>query len=49
MLNLTLKVVAGLVGAVALAVLGHAALVHSSKSATGAASTARSTCATCHG
>jgi len=44
-----LKLVVGLVGSVALAVLGHAVLVHSSESTTGAASTARSTCAACHG
>jgi len=44
-----LKLLVGLVGTVALAVLGHAALVHSSKSETGAASAARSTCVYCHG
>jgi len=44
-----LKVLVGVVGAVALAVLGHAALVHSSASETGGSSAARSTCASCHG
>jgi len=43
------KVLVGLVGAAALAVLGHAALVHSSKSDSGAAAAAKSTCASCHG
>ena len=44
-----LKLLVGVVGAVALTVLGHAALVHSSKSESGAAPAARSTCAVCHG
>ena len=43
-----LKLFAGLVAAVALAVLGHAALVHSASSESGGAQAARSTCATCH-
>jgi len=43
-----LKLFVGLVGAVALTVLGHAALVHSSESDSGMAPAARSTCASCH-
>jgi len=43
-----LKLLAGLVAAAALAVLGHAALVHSAKSESGTAHAARSTCASCH-
>jgi len=44
-----LKLFVGLVGAVALTVLGHAALVHSSSSESVTAPGARSTCAVCHG
>jgi len=44
-----LKWLAGIVGAVGLAVLGHAALIHLSNSESSAAPAARSTCASCHG
>jgi len=43
-----LKLSAGLLAAAALAVLGHAALVHSAKSDSGTAHAANSTCAACH-
>jgi cytochrome c553 len=43
-----LKLFAGLFAAAALAVLGHVALVQTSKSESGAAYAARSTCASCH-
>jgi cytochrome c553 len=43
------KLLLGFVGALALALLGHVALVQTAKTTTGAADFARSTCASCHG
>jgi len=44
-----LKLVVGAFAALVFAVLGHASLVHSSTTGTGAAEAAKSTCAWCHG
>jgi cytochrome c553 len=44
-----LKLLVGVALAAALAMLGHAALIHLANGASGAAPAARSTCASCHG